>query len=513
MQELLIQHTQDERMIKLFRVKPENDLFTIGSGRNCDIRILGDDIDIIHACLEFRNNRWLIVDLCSRTGTWIQNDSIIEHFIDSKSNIQIGVHKLIIDPIHLESFNIFKKSKKIDIDGKNAKIYQQIVTFYKGELWESHLYPSKKKIKIKYDRAYHEIALPESSEWKEFKLGELTVRNRLVKSSSFETEEKSIWRLFPEDLIKPMGIAFGSTVVFFLILYLIPMALSSDSRKVENQYTKLIFDQKTIEKQRKKAKKLVKQLTDPKASIKKKKNPSPPPSLPRVNAPRKKVTSVASSRGKKKVNVKVSRVSNVIKASGLSSLVNKVASRAASNARLIESSGAKASAKKTNRGFASLDDLKSGGQISAATEAGSFRVGGVKTKGVAGGRSISGSLGGLSGGSVGSASVASLESEAEIKGGLTADQIKNVVQKNIGSIRYCYERQLSAHPNLYGKIKVQFVIDSRGGIITQKIKSTTMNNPMVEGCILRKVKKWVFPQPKGGTEVAVSYPFYFKSTK
>ena len=517
MEELLIQHEQDGQVIKRFRVKPKDGLFTIGSGRNCNIRILGDDVDIIHACVEYRNNSWLIIDLCSESGTRIKNDSIVECSLDNKSDVYIGVHKLTMNPVHLEEYNLFKESKKINVEGKDAKIYQQVVVFYKDKLWESYLCSSKEKAKVRYAEKFYKIPLPENSSWKEFEMGELTVRSRLVKSSSFEAKQQSIWKLFPEDLIRPMAVAFGSTIILFLALYLVPKILSSGSEKIdENQYTKLMFDQKTIERQRKKAKKLVKKLEKPKASIKKpnkvaKKNKPVPP--PKVNAARKRVISAASSRSKKKVSAKASKVANTIKAAGLSSLVNKVSMRAASNARLIKSSGVKANSKSANRAFASLNDLKKGGQISAAAKTGSFRIGGVKTKGVAGGTSISGSLGGLSGGNVGGASVSSLEPELEMENGLTADQVKKVVQGNIGSVRHCYERQLIANPDLYGKIKVEFVISPQGKVITQKIKTTTMNNKMIEGCILRKIRRWTFPLPKDGSEVAVSYPFYFKSTR
>jgi len=517
--ELLIQHVTEGQVIKRFRVKPDSGFFTIGSSRTCDVRILGDDIDIVHACLEFKNGEWLLIDLCSETGTWINEENIVESIVSSKTDIRIGGHQLILDPVALESFNIFRNTKKISIEGKDAKIYQQVAVFYQDELWESHLHPSKKQTQVRYDKKYYDVPIPESAQWTEVELGELKVRTRLVKSSTFEAEEQSIWKLFPEDMIRPMGIALGSTIFLFLAMYLIPLALSSDPGKIdENQYTKLMFDQKTIEKQRKKAKQLAKKIAKPKQekkdnkskNVAKKKGPAPPP---KVNAPRKKVASAAPSRSNLKVKAKVSKVANSIKAAGLSSLVNKVSKRAASSARLIKSSGIKAGSKDAGRAFASLTDLKKGGGIGSAAKTGAFRVGGVNTKGVAGGSSVSGSLGGLSGGTIGGASVSGLESETEIEGGLTADQIKSVVQKNIGAVRYCYERQLLANPELYGKIKVEFVISPQGKVITQKIKSSTMKSAMVEGCILRKIKRWNFPLPQGGTEVAVSYPFYFKSTR
>jgi TonB family protein len=81
----------------------------------------------------------------------------------------------------------------------------------------------------------------------------------------------------------------------------------------------------------------------------------------------------------------------------------------------------------------------------------------------------------------------------------------------LGQIRYCYERQLSASPDLYGKVAVKFVIGAAGEVTSQQIGSSTLKNAMVEGCILRRVARWKFPNPKGGTSVIVTYPFLFKS--
>ena len=518
MKELLIQHEHEGQVIKRFRVKSKDGLFKIGSGRTCDIRILGDDVEIIHASLEFKNNQWLVIDLCSESGTWINEESITESDLTDSSTLMIGSHKLIVNNIELQEFNIFKESRKISVDGPNAKIYQQVAVFYRGELWESYLHPTKKKAKVRFNKKYYDVPVPDNSNWKELEIGDVQVKTRLVKSSMFEAEEESIWKLFPQDLVRPMATAFGSVFIFLLAMFLIPMALTSAPEKLdENQYTKLMFDKKTIEKQKKKAKKLAKKIAKPKKTkvtkkpkkvAKKKASASP-----KMNVQKSKSKTLAASRSNRKVNKKVSKVANSIKAAGLSSLVNKVSARAASNAKLIRSKGVKAGTKNSGRGFASLNDLKKGGQLSSAAKTGSFRVGGVNTNGTAGGSNVSGSLGSLSGGSVGGASVSGLESETEIEGGLTAAQIKSVVQKHIGAIRYCYERQLTANPNLYGKIKVEFVISPQGRVVTQNVKSTTMKNKMVEGCILRKIKRWNFPLPKGGSEVAVSYPFYFKSTR
>lgn len=521
MKELLIRHEQDGHVIKRFRFKPDDRLYTIGSSRNCDIRVLGDDVDLMHACFEYVDDHWKAIDLSSESGTWINDKAIIEQNISDFMQMSVGQHKLSINVVEVNNYNIFRKPTTVNLKGEKPELYQQVAFFYHDILLSSELVSPKKKVVVPYDKKKYHLPLPTGPTWSEKSFGDLKVKTRLVKATKFENDDKSIWSLFPEDLVKPMGASLGATLLFLLSLYIIPMALKSDPGKIdENQYTRLMFDQKTIEKQRKKAKKLAKSLEKKEEAKKpevKKKAPKKvaqkKAAPPKVNVQKKKVANAAPSRSNNKVKARVSRVANSIKAAGLSSLISKVSARAASNAKLVKTSGVKAGKKTSGRGFASLSDMNKGGKLGSAATKGSFRIGSVSTKGEAGGTTVSGRLGGLSGSSVGSASVSSLEGETEVDGGLTADQIRSVVKKNLGAVRYCYERQLTASPGLFGKIKVEFVINSQGQVITQKVKSTTMNNKMVEGCILRKIKRWAFPIPNGGTEVAVSYPFFFKSTK
>ena len=90
--------------------------------------------------------------------------------------------------------------------------------------------------------------------------------------------------------------------------------------------------------------------------------------------------------------------------------------------------------------------------------------------------------------------------------------IAQYIKTQFGQILYCYERQLSANPDLYGKVAVKFTIAGTGKVETQAINETTLKDKSVEGCILNKIAKWKFPEPKGGTKVLVTYPFLFKST-
>ncbi len=518
MKELLVLHQKEGKTVNRFRVRDNSDIFTIGSGRRSNIRILGDEIDSLHACFEKRDGIWKVIDLGSESGTWVNNSPIVEHSLEEPLLLRIGKHTLEVRAVELKSLNIFKIPKKVDIKGEEQKIYQQIVVLMGDAVMESYLEEPGKVIKVPYARKVHEVQPAKGPEWQEQSFGSYKIKNRLVRSPQFKREESSIWAIFPEDLIKPTIWAVSSTFVFLLACFIIPKALKGDPGAIkENQYTKLIFDEKEIKKQKKKAlkltKKIEKKIEKPKKVAKKKVVAPRKKAAPKVLAPRKKkIARLAPSRSNKKVNAKAAKVVSSIKKAGLSRLVSKVALRSSNNALLVKTKGVKAN-KGTGRGFASISNLKSGAKLGSASATGSFRVGGINTKGTAGGGSVSGSLGSLSGSGVGTGVVDALEEETEIAGGLSAEEIAAVVKKNIGAVRYCYERQLAANPDLYGKIKVEFVISPAGRVSTQKIKSTTMKSSLVEGCILRKIKRWKFPIPKGGTEVAVSYPFYFKSNK
>jgi outer membrane biosynthesis protein TonB len=516
MKELLIKHEIDGRVINRFRVKPvKKSIFTIGSSKNANIRILGDDIDPIHAGFELRNGKWHIIDLGSNTGTWVNNKTVVENQIQVLTDVKVGSHCLSVEPVEVIKHRIFQEEKKIDMSGAEVSVYQQVAVFFHNELLESYLEPPKKNLKVPFGNKVIEIKPPVSADWVENKMGDYLVKNRLVRSPKFKNEDRTIWSLFPKDLARPFSYAFGATFVFFLAMYIIPKALNSDPGEIQdNQYTKLIFDQKAIEKQKKKVQKITKKIEKQKplkrVAVKKPKRSKAGATIKNT---KKQLAKLAPSRSNTKVNAKVSKVVSRMQASGLSSLVSKVSQRAAKNALVVKSKGFKAEDDRGGRAFASINDVKKGAKLGSAAKLGSFRVAGVSTNGVAGGSAVSSRLGGLSGTGIGSASVGSIEEETEVEGGLTADQIARVVKQNLGAVRYCYERQLAANPNLYGKIKVQFVIAPTGKVTTQSIKSSTMKSALVEGCILRKIKRWAFPLPKGGTEVAVSYPFYFKSTK
>lgn len=217
----------------------------------------------------------------------------------------------------------------------------------------------------------------------------------------------------------------------------------------------------------------------------------------------------AGSQDSKPAGGKVAGMLKSVTGGRLSQLLGKVSAQAARSREVVIANGVKAGDGPSGRTLAALGRVdRGGGDWSAAANGTGVTV---STAGRGGGKGLSG-MGGLSAGNTGSAGVGLIEDESEITGGLDREVIAQTIKTYLGQILYCYERQLSASPDLFGKVAVRFTIGASGAVEAQAIGNTTLKNATVEGCILNKVAAWKFPAPQGGTKVTVTYPFLFKST-
>lgn len=107
--------------------------------------------------------------------------------------------------------------------------------------------------------------------------------------------------------------------------------------------------------------------------------------------------------------------------------------------------------------------------------------------------------------------VAVVPGRSEIQGQLDRELIERVIRQHRREIVSCYETELQRNPTIEGRVTVSFVIDPSGQVARSGIGSTTLNNKNVEECITLRVRRWRFPEPKGGGIVTVNYPFTFVS--
>jgi hypothetical protein len=133
--------------------------------------------------------------------------------------------------------------------------------------------------------------------------------------------------------------------------------------------------------------------------------------------------------------------------------------------------------------------------------------GGIGTRGKGGGQAGYGNLSlvGTSG-----AFFQPVEEESIVEGGLDRDEIAAVVRRHEGQIRFCYETGLQSAPGLSGRVGVKWVINGSGYVSSIHVGNSSLKNKSVENCILQRVKSWKFPEPRGGVNVRVNFPFNLK---
>ena len=101
--------------------------------------------------------------------------------------------------------------------------------------------------------------------------------------------------------------------------------------------------------------------------------------------------------------------------------------------------------------------------------------------------------------------------EASVDEGLTKEEVAKVIHRHLNEIRYCYESAIHQDPSLSGKVLVDFMIGSKGSVSTAQAAENTMKDQQVSHCLIGKLRSWRFPAPRGGVQVAVTYPFLFRS--
>jgi len=471
--ELYLEHRHNGRFLKALRFESGHGPIFIGSSKQNDVRLMGHEVAGIHAVIESQGPRWCLSDLGSVTGTWVANGTgeghVVEHVVKDETEIKIGSHEL--------KLYVREPRQSLFEDKPSAQgSHQRIVVKYKDRVVETYILPKEQTFSAIIGGEKVSLApLSGTSVTKEF--GNVTILQHLITVPAQIEREK--FDLTPQMKLSAMAVAL-------FILLTVPISMYFAHKGVEdkpelNQFTKIIYDAKVLQTKRTRAMALSKQSFG--------------------NMGQTQPTEVTP----KDLGVSTKVISK-IKASGLSQLIGKIAKRAGkSSSWAVTASNEKNAA--SGQTFTTMGNTASGNGTKAAQ---GFRIKGIGTNGMAGGGQYKeGSQ--MNGRTTGNAEVGVVEEEALVDGGLDRDVIAAIIKEHLGEIRYCYERQLSGHPEMYGKVAVKFVIGAVGEVTSQQVGASSLNNAMVEGCILRRIARIKFPNPKGGTSVIVTYPFLFKS--
>lgn len=103
---------------------------------------------------------------------------------------------------------------------------------------------------------------------------------------------------------------------------------------------------------------------------------------------------------------------------------------------------------------------------------------------------------------------AKMSRTVKIRGGMSREMVKRVIDQHLAEITHCYETALMANPSIMGRIVFEWKIRMDGSVGQVSIVASSVNSHDVHNCIKAAIKSWQFPKPVG-TEVVVSYPFVF----
>ncbi len=95
--------------------------------------------------------------------------------------------------------------------------------------------------------------------------------------------------------------------------------------------------------------------------------------------------------------------------------------------------------------------------------------------------------------------------------GLDKAVVMSVIRRHQSEIKFCYERELQQHQSLAGKVAVTWTIDGTGGVQEAQVAESGLDNANVEACMLERIRRWRFPEPRGGGVVVITFPWVFNA--
>lgn len=452
MNQLFITQRNQQGREKVFRFNTDRDRFLIGASRKADIRLPKSEAEKMEGCLEFENGTWVYHSFSMR-----ENAPLLVPLIQG-SFFQIGDHRFTTEVVE-------QKSLFDDQRTEGALGEQIVMIFFQGRIFHTERIHPGNTLRLELAGEHLEIETMETREWRTSQQGSFEIRQKtLVQEdrSGYLKTWKDALDLSREDRFV-LGGLFATFLLGLFSLLFTPreapeIALNEPPKSSAPMVMKLVPPTE-------------RKMAAPAESNKQNKGP-----VNRMNRIQDLSQSIASRAGR------------FLKKNSLSA--SAIGPNGSMNAPALGVSRLDGPSTDWNAVAGEQVAGKVGGQLGGA--------GGTGTR--------------LSGESVGKSGVNLLDQESEVAGGLDREVIAEFIRRHIGHILYCYERSLSANPNLFGKVSVRFVIGASGKVETQKIGESTLKDNRVEGCILDKVSQWQFPTPKGGMQVSVTYPFMFKTT-
>lgn len=96
-----------------------------------------------------------------------------------------------------------------------------------------------------------------------------------------------------------------------------------------------------------------------------------------------------------------------------------------------------------------------------------------------------------------------------LEGQLDREVIRRVVREHHREIRECYNQQYQSNSDLAGRVVVSFTVASHGDVVRAEISESDLDNDDVEDCLVRRFRRFRFPEAGTAGLIHVYYPFVF----
>lgn len=486
---LFVRQSLKNGAVKTWKLNPNGGTQTFGSSRLANVISISPTTKGIEGVFEFRDGCWWYLDMDMSTS--LNRSGSPALCLKEPKTIELGDCTMHFTPVARESDLYMRLEKAGREPRESGKKFQLFIVRQGGKVLETKVLPVNKKFKPELSTTGVAVPCILSEEWQRQNIENLEVSQKTV-----TLEDAAKWahisadQLVDEDSKRSVYVVLGAALLLVTLGLLSPKSQTIETASAPPQVAQKIVVKTELKPKRKR-------LEAAKPQPQQAASQEPAPSAPQVDTP----TNGTGSR--------VSKMMKSIAGGRISQLLGKVSAQAAKSANVVIANGVKAGSAPSGRALAAVGPIEKSGRDWGTDSNGSGVV--ISTAGRGGGKNASG-MGGLAAGATGSGGVGLIEEESEITGGLDREIIAQYIKTKLGQILYCYERQLSANPDLFGKVAVKFTIGPSGSVEQQLIGDSTLKNATVEGCILNRVAAWKFPNPQGGTRVMVTYPFLFKST-
>ena len=182
--ELELEHRYKNRFVGKHRLSQGSGHKVIGSSRDADIRLLGEDIEGVHALIEcVDGHKWSISDMGSQNGTWVQKQPIIEHIVEGETFVTIGSHhlRMTLKEINSDLFTVARQEQQKPSEGEFT--FHQVIVRKGGFVLESVLLKEDEQFEFVHGGKTHHFKTPQQmDEWHTTVLGEFEIQNRKVRS-------------------------------------------------------------------------------------------------------------------------------------------------------------------------------------------------------------------------------------------------------------------------------------------------------------------------------------------